>query len=53
MSDPWGNTKAGFAVRGKINRSDFGLTWNATTENGGILVGDEVVLIAEVQLTKQ
>ena len=51
--DPWGNTKAGFEVSGKINRKDFGLTWNAPTEAGGVLVSDEVKLIANVQLLKQ
>jgi len=52
-NDPWGNTKAGFEVSGKINRKDFGLTWNAPTEAGGVLVSDEVKLIANVQLLKQ
>jgi polyisoprenoid-binding protein YceI len=52
-TDPWGNTKAGFEVTGKINRKDFGLTWNAPTEAGGVLVSDEVKLIANVQLLKQ
>ena len=51
--DPWGNTKAGFEVTGKINRKDFGLTWNAPTEAGGVLVSEEVKLIANVQLLKQ
>ena len=35
--DPWGQTKLGFEVEGKINRKDFGLTWSATTETGGIV----------------
>ncbi len=52
-TDPWGNIKAGFEVTGKINRKDFGLTWNAPTEAGGVLVSDEVKLIANVQLLKQ
>jgi polyisoprenoid-binding protein YceI len=51
--DPWGNTKAGFEVSGKINRKDFGLTWNAPTEAGGVLVSDEVKLSANIQLFKQ
>ncbi len=50
--DPWGNTKAGFSLSGKINRRDFGLTWNAALEAGGVLVSDEVKLLAEVQLIK-
>jgi len=51
--DPWGNTKAGFTINGKINRKDFGLTWNAATEAGGVLVSDEVRLSCDVQLIKQ
>ena len=50
--DPWGNTKAGFELEGKIKRSDFGLTWNAPTEAGGVLVSDDVRLSANVQLAK-
>ena len=50
--DPWGNTKAGFEIEGKIKRSDFGLTWNAPTEAGGVLVSDDVRLIANIQLVK-
>lgn len=51
--DPWGNTKAGFSINGKINRKDFGLNWNAPTEAGGVLVSEEVRLHAEIQLLKQ
>jgi polyisoprenoid-binding protein YceI len=51
--DPWGNEKAGFAVSGKINRTDFSLNWNAALETGGVLVGEEVKLYAEIQLVKQ
>jgi polyisoprenoid-binding protein YceI len=50
--DPLGNTKAGFTVNGKIKRSDFGLTWNATLETGGVLVSDEVRINSEIQLVK-
>jgi polyisoprenoid-binding protein YceI len=53
QKDPWGNTKAGFTVTGKINRKDFGLTWNATLETGGMLVSDEVKVNCEIQLVKQ
>jgi polyisoprenoid-binding protein YceI len=52
-TDPWGNVKAGFEVSGKINRQEFGLVWGALTEAGGALVGDEVKLIANIQLVKQ
>ncbi|MGN7819791.1 YceI family protein [Chitinophaga sp. 22536] len=51
--DPWGQTKAGFELSGKINRKDFGLTFNATTETGGVLLSDEVKLLASVQMIKQ
>ena len=51
--DPWGNTKAGFTLTGKINRKDFGLNWNAVTEAGGVLVSEEVKILAEIQLTQQ
>jgi len=53
MTDPWGNVKAGFTLDGKINRKDFGLTWNAALEAGGVLVGDEIKLNLDVQLLKQ
>jgi polyisoprenoid-binding protein YceI len=53
MTDPYGNHKAGFELKGKINRKDFGLAWSAVTEAGGIVVGDEVKLLANVQLVKQ
>jgi len=51
--DPWGNTRAGFTVDGKISRKDFGLNWNAVTETGGIVVSDEVRLHANAEFIKQ
>ena len=51
--DPYGQTKAGFTVSGKISRKEFGLTWNAVTEAGSVVVSDEIRLMAEVQLVKQ
>jgi polyisoprenoid-binding protein YceI len=51
--DPWGNEKAGFSIEGKINRKDFGLNWNTALETGGVLVGEEVKISAEVQFVKQ
>ncbi len=53
MKDPWGNTKIAISLNGKINRKDFGLTWNAALETGGVLVGEEIKLNAEVQLVMQ
>jgi polyisoprenoid-binding protein YceI len=52
MVDPWGNTKAGFEITGKINRKDFGLNWNTITEAGGMLVGEEVKIHINAQLAK-
>ena len=51
--DPYGQTKAGFTVSGKISRKEFGLTWNAVTEAGSVVVSDDIKLLAEVQLVKQ
>ncbi|QHL85909.1 hypothetical protein GU926_00005 [Nibribacter ruber] len=51
--DPYGQTKAGFTVNGKISRKEFGLTWNAVTEAGSVVVADEIKLLAEIQLVKQ
>ena len=52
MVDPWGNTKAGFEINGKLNRKDFGLNWNALTEAGGMVVSEEVKLHINVELAK-
>lgn len=51
--DPWGNTKAGFEINGKIKRKEFGLKWDTITEAGSALVSDEVKLHLNVQLVKQ
>jgi polyisoprenoid-binding protein YceI len=51
--DPYGNTKAGFTIEGKINRKDFGLTWNAALETGGVMVSEELKIHSEIQLAKQ
>ena len=53
IKDAYGNTKAGISIHGKINRKDFGLTWNAVTETGGIVVSDEVRIACEIQLLEQ
>ena len=50
--DLWGNTRVGLSATTKINRKDFGLTWNAALETGGILVGDEVTITLDVQFVK-
>ncbi|MDD2985089.1 YceI family protein [Flavobacterium sp.] len=51
--DPYGQTKAGFEIRGEINRKDFNLTWNSITEAGSIVVSDKVKLVVDVQFIKQ
>jgi len=52
-TDPWGQSKAGFEITGKINRKDFGLIWNTPLETGGLMLGDEVKIQIGVQLIKQ
>jgi polyisoprenoid-binding protein YceI len=51
--DPWGGQRAGFVVTGKINRNEFGLSFNAALETGGVVLGDEVKISSEIQLVKQ
>lgn len=51
--DPYGQTKAGFTVSGKISRREFGLTWNAVTEAGQVVVSDDIRIHCEIQLVKQ
>ena len=50
---PWGTTVAGFNAETKINRKDWGLTWNVGLETGGVLVGEEVTISIELELVKQ
>jgi polyisoprenoid-binding protein YceI len=51
--DPWGNTRVGFSVSGKINRTDYGISFGAVSETGGLLLGDEIKISANVQFVKQ
>ena len=53
VKDPWGNHKAGMTVNAKINRTDWGLNWNAALETGGVLLSDEIRISCELQLVKQ
>lgn len=53
VQDPWGNKRRGFSAGSKINRKDFGLTWNVALETGGWLVGDEVTISADVELVQE
>ena len=52
-TDPWGGTRAGFTATTEVNREDFGLTWNAALEAGGVLVGKKVAIELEIELVKQ
>jgi len=50
--DPWGNTKAGFKITGTINRLDWGLKYNSVMDSGGLLIGEEVDIVCNVELIK-
>lgn len=52
MTDPYGQEKHGFEISGKINRKDFGLTWSAVTEAGGVVVSDDVKIAVNAQFIK-
>jgi polyisoprenoid-binding protein YceI len=52
-TDPYGQEKVGFEITGKISRKEFGLTWSAVTEAGGVVVGDEIKLLLNLQFVKQ
>jgi len=49
VKDPWGNVKRGFSATGKLNRKDFGLTWNKALEAGGVAVGEEVTITIDIE----
>ena len=51
--DPWGNDRVGFSAKTKIDRRDFGLTWNQALETGGFVVGDEIRIAVDVEFTAQ
>lgn len=50
--DPWGNIRTAAKATTRINRKDFGLTWNSTLETGGVLVGEDVLIELDVQFIK-
>lgn len=50
--DPWGNTRIGLSATSKINRKDFGLSWNSALETGGVLVGEDVAITLEIEFIK-
>ena len=52
VKDPWGNVKYAFKITGKLNRSEYGLKWNAALEAGGVVVSDEVKIDCTIELAK-
>lgn len=52
VKTPWGTESAGFSAKGKINRAEWGLTWNAVLEAGGMMVGEDILLDVEAEFTK-
>ena len=53
VKDPWGNTRAAATATSKVNRQDFGVKWNATLDNGGVVVGDDVNITIDAEMIKQ
>ena len=53
VKDPYGNTKAGFKITGTINRFDYNLKWNAALETGGLVVGEDVEIVGNIELKKE
>ena len=53
IQDPWGNTRVGFEVTGKINRKDFGISFGMVSETGGVLLGYDVDIHAQTEFVKQ
>ena len=53
MQDPWGNTRTGFSVTGKINRKDFGVSFGMVTDSGAIMLGDDVTISANAEFVKE
>ena len=52
IKDPWGNTRAGITITGKINRKDFGLTWSGATETGSLIVSEDVKVHVALEFVK-
>ncbi|MFJ7831980.1 YceI family protein [Peribacillus sp. NPDC097284] len=51
--DPWGTEKAGFSGKGKVKRSDYGLTYNAALETGGVLIGDQITISIDIEAARE
>lgn len=50
--DPWGGTRAGFSAETEINRKDFGIEWNAVLETGGVMLGEKIKIVLDIQAVK-
>ena len=50
VKDPWGNTKSGFTATGKLNRKDFGITWNKNIDGGGMVVGEDIQITIDLEV---
>ena len=53
IRDPWGMTRAGFELTGKLNRKEYGLHWSVLTETGGMVASDEVLLMLNIEVVRQ
>ena len=53
VKDPWGNQRSAVTATTKINRQDFGVKWNATMDNGGVVVGDEVTITIDAEMVQK
>ena len=53
VKDPWGDERLGAVARTKINRKDFGMVWNKTLDNGGLMIGEEVEIVLELECVKE
>jgi polyisoprenoid-binding protein YceI len=53
VKDPWGNVRAAATATSKVNRQDFGVKWNATLDNGGVVVGDDVNITIDAEMIRQ
>ena len=53
VNDPWGGVRRGVAARARINRKDFNVVWNASLDGGGVVVGDEIAIDLELELTRK
>lgn len=53
IKDPWGNLRRGAQATAKINRKDFGVSWNKVMDNGGVVVGDELTITIDLEMTRK